>query len=327
MPHVWDPEIENTILELGYAMENEALPILGHNFPLDNDIAVVNWENVTRKIHFLAYKLGLLQMPLAIRITYAKTFLLGNLAYTAAIFKPNDVTVTRIEETLIHYILRGGRGIAREKIFAPAHLGGLGVPNIKLFCDALRARTAARAVGSNELWARSLKSCFHYETFNFSFTPNDNVCPTLNVLGQSMSNFSMAYYRENLINTPFFNNHAMLAQLDRDGFNGAPPRALLDPKRVKIRDLLDNNCSPLSHQEVEQVLGTRLDFNTFFKYRGALLRLKENNLLKKAPFDNFNFLLSNLKNSKKIRQYLEKSSFATPPPPSPCSFTSTEKII
>ena len=161
--------------------------------------------------------------------------------------------------------------------------GGLGIPQVLLFCNALFIKTAARAAKSTQPWANSLKKFFPQNDISLYANPppptNSSVLPHL---VKALNNFHCAFYKKHFWSSPIFNCYIIKPLIDAYPMTPTPHlQPLVD---CKISDFYNfHNKRTLSFTEIYQKFNFNPPYLFYFRIYGIILNYTQHNPPPSSP--------------------------------------------
>ena len=251
---------------LGFHIDEE-LNNLGQNWvKIINSLAITSniWSSFTPSI--------------TTKIDIIKMFFLSKLSYPASCLSPSPDIVKRIEEIVCKFLFPSKNIFPMTRIFAPIKDGGLNIPNITDFCNAMLSKTAMRALDSDQPWAISLRKHFPNENITlFAKIPNlqRSIIPKLiDKLNATHFNF----YRKYFFSAPLFYS---LAPLTNDNLVPISPTPALSQSNLINCCVLDifnfQESRILTSQEINMKFGTIIPYLIYFRLYGGISAFIHNN--------------------------------------------------
>jgi len=155
-------EVVHAIERIGFAI-TDRLTVLGCEIreTIEETVAA-NVEKMERKVSGQIAKWLPLRLSLVGRIAVSKTFLASQITFAGSIFEIPAAVSERVQGRIDGYAL-GGMPFSREKLYTPAHWGGLGLLNISSLLTAMKTTWIRRILqkGAIDGWRYNiLKQCF-----------------------------------------------------------------------------------------------------------------------------------------------------------------------
>jgi exonuclease III len=255
------------------------------------------------------------------RINVFKTLLLAQINYGGCFLKISGEKLSILQEICNNFVLAGMR-VAREKLYANVHSGGLGLINIRDFLLAQQSVWVGRIF-------RSTRDCWRLDFYNISsgnpltVRSNDRRFDTnkaLKPIAESFTVFRNCLYDKSETTDDFFifSNDKIKRSADDNGLldpefflRNVPALNLETVSKLKVKDFFQNNAFK-SRAELAQ--DTNCDFNmvTYFRLRTALLFFKQNYRVPVLPMEqkirySLDALLSkDKKGSKHLRKIISE---------------------
>ena len=208
--------------DLGFSIGEGAIKLLGHEIMMSGDITYENmWAPAIKKISGIIFKAHSLNLAPLEKANLTKTFILGNLAFTARVIPITSLAAETITSQIINFI-NCGFFFSRTLIFQAQRDGGLGIPNIKYFCDAILTKNLSRYLKSRQIWSTVLCRKFNFGKFDRGFT-NLSISSSLTSSAEVLSDFGLNYYSIRPCRAPLFFSPACREWSKRMGWGGIPP--------------------------------------------------------------------------------------------------------
>jgi hypothetical protein len=206
-----DDDIPDEIAALGFSFTNK-LKLLGFNLQNYGDITASNYEQVNSKVDNLIRFWERFYLSLPGRITIYKTLLIPQINYIATILTPPEQTIRTLQTKMEKFVL-GSLTMAKDRIYRPVGVGGLGLFNLKDFVAALQCSWFKRcSLSINDNWRYRLAL---YGNGNPLLVVNDRKTKeenglVLNNIIESFSYFKSKFAQadNNFMVSPFYCNDA-----------------------------------------------------------------------------------------------------------------------
>ena len=155
----------------------------------------VNWLEKIKKTECLKNLFLSIKPSLNCKIEIVKTFILSQFTYIAAILDPSPEVIKTIEDLIINFLFPGFNLFPKSRIFTKVEHGGLGIPNIKIFFESLKIKTASRIHNSKQLWAAYSRNFFFNKCVRFisKNLPEENI---INSLIKSLDEFNRIFFSD-----------------------------------------------------------------------------------------------------------------------------------
>ena len=209
---------------LNLAWSSQSVTILGLPFG-NNDVKPLIWESVLDKIKSILSRWEKYNLSLKAKSQVIKTLIVPNFLYPSNIYPMNDRQIKRITGMIEGFFWSNKRPKIPTAILQfPVHLGGLGLPNFKLFTQSLLL-TWIRDIfeNKNHVW----KQFFLLFTNKYK-----NLCLNENIFKISISVTSITQS-----NLPFFYDKLLRAWINFTKNTRVP---LKDPQLMKSEPLFHN---------------------------------------------------------------------------------------
>jgi hypothetical protein len=199
-----DPRIE----DLGFTFVTD-MKILG--FEIDQNLVQLdqNFEKIISKLRQIVGNWSRFRLSLPGRIAIAKSLLLSQVTFPGTILDPSReqlATINGIIEDFVTY----GIVIAKERIYAPAKKGGLGLINIENFLAAQKCAWVKRCFNKiNDAWRWDFLRSTNYSLNSVRLRDfNERNNPLLYGIASAVCKFQVEYWKrdENYLEAPVFNN-------------------------------------------------------------------------------------------------------------------------
>ena len=121
----------------------------------------------------------------------------------------------------------------KHRVFCPISDGGLGIPNIKLFCSNIYTKTAMRALKSVQPWALSLKK--HYPFNDITLLTKIPTIDKSNIpnLIKNLNEMNKQFYQKYFFSAPLFYSPVTLSNDNPQPL--PPPPSLIQSNFVHCR--------------------------------------------------------------------------------------------
>jgi hypothetical protein len=311
-------DIETTwIHDAGFSPTNK-LKLLGAEITSNiNDISD-NFTGIVEKINALINYWSRFKLSLPGRISVAKTFLISQLTYLGAVFKPTDNQLRTMQDSINNFI-RKNLKISDRRIYLPVDKGGVGFFNLGNFLAAQRTTWLLRAAKKRiDNWRYDLHviAPLNNPLLIRSSDINANRHPILHSICESYEKFysEFCYCDENYKLGYIYDNNAFrdpeTGQRIGKNFFG---NDFYDQHTNAIRSLNFNDCfSNLGFKTMREFAGIGLPLTPamWMRIRNTLLHFKANHVQKNVKTNNIsNFVSRWKKGGKVIRHYIQKRSF------------------
>lgn len=292
----------------GFKLGGTKIKLLGTVIFLDGkDDTDDNWSSVLKKINLIFLKFSQLNLSILSKTTIVKNFILSNIAFTARTCIPSAHIINQIEEKICNFL---GFSPTTQGVFSNSTIFGLEIPNIEQFCQSLLIKNLSRCLKSNALWGRYLLKRFKYNSIDRDTLLSPSTFITN--LTDTLSKFCIEYYKALPQKAPVFFSPSMrnLCKNIEIGTNPPPPiseHASETADIIRIKDLVS---TPLNKNSIEELLGYRLSFLSYFRLYAATTFIKKSYKLDNRSLNAHNFLRT-AKSSKTIRAFLNNKTEIT----------------
>jgi hypothetical protein len=164
---------------LVYNVEKTALVPIGHNGPLDPEIAAIGFtlqtdvtilglkikgdsydfsetfEGLCTKMRKIIHQWKRFNLSLPGRINIAKCFLYSQVNYLGCFLKIPNNYIQIMEEIILNFVT-GNLKIAKKRIYLKPEEGGLGLFHLKEFLEAQHCQWVKRSKVIDEIWKQKL---------------------------------------------------------------------------------------------------------------------------------------------------------------------------
>ena len=207
-------------------------------------------------------------LPLTCKLTVIKTFILSQFSYIGATLPASNEIIENIEHIIMKFLFPGANTFPKSRVFCAIKVGGLGLPPIRDYLDALIAKTSLRAHSSNQPWAISIRNVFHNNKVylkNKSSHPIEMAQSYVNMLIQLSTKFFN--HPKRFWSAPIFLSNTFLDNA------GSPVYPHILNFNCRVKDVICNaNKRILSLPNMNAKLRTNLPVNTYFRLYGNLRR-------------------------------------------------------
>jgi len=218
--------IRPEIVALGFTLVDN-MKLLGLKIDCTCNKLEENFDSCIQKMRQIAGNWSRFRLSLPGRIAIAKSLLLSQLAYPGAILKLTAGQLVQIN-SLIENFVTYGIVIARNRIYASAQDGGLGMIDVENFLHAQKCVWIRRCffrIKDPWRWEILQRTDFSLDTVRLEFF-DKNSNPILWNIMESVAKFQNSYWNkhENYLDAPIFNNDMFLQSKPR--IRGPVPRRL-----------------------------------------------------------------------------------------------------
>ena len=237
-------------------------------------------NNITKTVNFW----GRFFLSLPGRINIVKTLILSQISYLGCIISPDPVQLQAVR-TLIERFIIGRLNIARDRVYRPAHLGGLGMIEVGDFLCAQQVVWYKRAyLSTRDNWRVDLKRIGNGNVLTAS---KNSFCPALfpifNDLATSWDRFICAFGQTNdnlnsmcILNNPLFkrgrrDNRGLDSQFFEHNGGNVDMTAVA---RIQINQLAPNGRL-LSLDEIEDNTGIIFSLATYLRLQEAFFEARK----------------------------------------------------
>jgi exonuclease III len=241
LPEHPDPEIEN----ISFSFVDE-LSVLGFILTNADDILIRNTETLNQKLLSELRKWARFNLSLPGRINICKTMFYSQLNYIGSLLPVSDQLCDGLEDIIYRYV-NGNLRIAKNRVFLPVKLGGLGLFKVKEFLFGQKCSWIRRCACVDQVWKAGIISTGNGNIFKITEKNIDeNMAPIRHGIAlafrtfvthftQKNNNFQNAYLLDNEALTIGIRSRFCLRETDLVRETEASREFL---KNIKISDLI-----------------------------------------------------------------------------------------
>ena len=182
------------ISEIGYTPVTQAT-ILGFKVSTVSDMNVLNFERIVTKIENQIDFWNKLFLSLPGRINIAKTFMLSQIGYLAALINFSHTQINTLRQ-MIGTFIKGKLKITFNKIFARTENEGLGMIDIKPYIEGLRLGLFKRHINNDDFWATEIRLKRVTANYPFHFYMNNLNESPCNMLIRTAHSFANLFWAQ-----------------------------------------------------------------------------------------------------------------------------------
>ena len=281
-----------------------------------SDCHIATVEKVTKIINFW----NRFHLSLPGRINISKTLILSQISYLGSIITPSDPTLRTLRGNIEKFIV-GGLNIAKDRIYRPQSLGGLGMIDIGEFITAQQVNWFKRAdCSTRDNWRVDLQKLGHGNVLTVGKADiQPAVFPIFAFLADSFEKFLKAFNKTNdnfaksfLLNNPSMSRsrHDRLP-VNLNFFSGnIPANEFPLLSKIKLEQILQNGRLA-SLDNIITNTGIHINLILYLRLQAALYTagniLGENRATDGSKTSLSNFLKRFKKGSKQIREVITGS--------------------
>ena len=265
------------IEEVGFSHTNSTT-ILG--FQIDEKLENLdsNWNKILNSLQIISNTWSSHRPSLSTKIDLIKMFFLSKISYPASCLLPPPQTVEIIETIIMNFLFPARNTFPKQRVFSPTQSGGLGIPNIKLFCSTIYTKTAMRAIKSVQPWALSLKQHFPRKDITLLTKVPKIAKSSIPNMVLKLNEMNQQFYKINFYCAPLFHSPVTVS---RDNPLPLPPPQSLNESNFIHCVVLDifnfAESRILTTSEINRKFNIIIPYLTYFRlYAGIKLYLKTN---------------------------------------------------
>ena len=300
--------LRDTIIRSGFSLGGENLTLLGHEINLNGVSSTEsNWNSVIKSVNATLFKARSLNLCTLGKITVVKSFVLGRIAYTGRTIPLTENADENLTTKICSFLNEGETRFTNETIFRAKKYLGLGIPNIKSFCNALLIKNLSRFTSNDEVWGKILKGKFFGGRPDRCLTKS-NLSDSLLEGAKAFVSMGINYYNKYPRRAPLFSSPVVKSWSPHNDLGGPPPNVFSVELKERAFDIKVSELSQIdpSYENITNLLGGNPGPAYLLRLRGGagIIKKKIDNNLSGSEIC-FSQFLARVKSSRDLRNVFD----------------------